>query len=164
MQLESFHTFTFTSDNSRRLLAVTLKTVAVEDSFVLFVGVFRVVEEFIDNLQRAAGKRFIITAQSYDGASSMRYQAQGHIRSRLSVWAMYVYCRSHLLNLSVKDAIEWSFYDAYDTIKSALVFLRDSPHRMEVLFNSQKAIGSSREGTRYLTYSLVFFYLTTHLH
>jgi hypothetical protein len=105
-----------------------------------------VVEEFIDNLQKQVGKKFIITAQTYDGAASMRFQAQGHVQSRLSSWAIYIYCRSHLLNLSIKDAIEYSFYDSFDTIKSALIFLGDSPHRLEILFNSQKLTNSSKKG------------------
>ena len=109
------------------------------------------VEEFIDNLQKQVGKQFIITAQTYDGAAAMRFQAKGHIQSRLSAWAIYIYCRSHLLNLSVKDAIQYSFYDAYDTIKSALVFLGDSTHRIEILFNSQKFTGSSKKG-KYLSF------------
>jgi hypothetical protein len=78
----------------------------------------------------------------------MRFQAQGHVRSRLSAWATYIYCCSHLLNLSIKDAIEYSFYDAYDTIKSALIFLSDSPHRLEILFNSKKLTGSSKKGMK----------------
>jgi hypothetical protein len=97
-------------------------------------------------LQKQAGKDFIITAQTYDGASNMRFQAKGHILSRLSAWAFYIYCRSHLLNLSVRDAIEYSFYDTYDTIKSALVYLNGSPQRLEILFNSQKCTGSSKKG------------------
>ncbi len=105
------------------------------------------VQEFIDILQKQVGKEFIITAQTYDGAANMRFQAKGHIQSRLSAWAIYIYCRSHLLNLSIKDAIEYSFYDAFDTIKSALIFLGDSTHRVEILFNSQKFIGSSKKGT-----------------
>ena len=76
----------------------------------------------------------------------MRYQAQGHIRSRLSAWGFYVYCRSHLLNLSVQDAIEGSMYDAYDTVHSTLVFLRDSPYRLQILFDSQKVIDSNKKG------------------
>ena len=76
----------------------------------------------------------------------MRYQAQGHVRSRLSAWGLYVYCRSHLLNLSVQEAIEGSMYDAYDTVHSTLVFLRDSPHRLQTLFDSQKVINSNKKG------------------
>ncbi|CAF4546828.1 unnamed protein product [Rotaria sp. Silwood2] len=106
------------------------------------VGIFYVVEEFVNNLQKQAGKELIITAQTYDEAACMRFQAQGHIRSRLSAWGFYIYCRSHLLNLGVKDAIEYSFYDAFDTIKSALIYLSDSPYRIEILFNSQKTTGS----------------------
>jgi hypothetical protein len=115
---------------------------------VLITGVFHMVEEFMAKLERECGKKLIITAQTYDGASSMRYQAQGHIRSRLSAWGFYVYCRSHLLNLSVKDAVEYTLCDAYDTAKSALVFLRDSSHRLEILTNSQKTVGSSKNGTK----------------
>ncbi|CAF1531987.1 unnamed protein product, partial [Rotaria sordida] len=109
-------------------------------------GIFYVVEEFIDNLQKQVGKKFVITAQTYDGAACMRFQAQGHVQSRLSAWGIYIYCRSHLLNLSVKDAIEYSFYDAFDTIKSALIFLSDNPNRLEILFNSQKLTSSSKKG------------------
>ncbi len=105
------------------------------------------VEEFINTLQKQAGKQFIITAQTYDGAACMRFQVKGHIQGRLSAWAIYIYCRSHLLNLSVKDAIQDSFYDAFDTIKSALIFLSDSTHRIEILFNSQIFTGSSKKGT-----------------
>jgi hypothetical protein len=80
----------------------------------------------------------------------MRYQAQGHIRSRLSAWALYIYCRSHLLNLSVQDAIEISMYDVYDTVQSTLVFLRDSPHRLQTLFQSQKLINPNKKGKFFL--------------
>jgi hypothetical protein len=59
----------------------------------------------------------------------MRFQLQGHVQGRLSAWAIYIYCRSHLLNLSIKDAIDYSFYDAFDTIKSALIFLNDIVHK-----------------------------------
>lgn len=103
-------------------------------------------EKFLDNLQKQVGKEFIITAQTYDGAACMRFQAQGHVHSRLSAWAVYVYCRSHLLNLSINDAVEYSFYDTFDTIKSALIYLGDSPYRFEILFNSQKLTGSSKKG------------------
>ncbi|CAF4991488.1 unnamed protein product [Rotaria sp. Silwood1] len=68
-------------------------------------------------------------AQTYDDASAMRHQAQGHIRSRLSAW----------------DAIENSMYDTYDTVHSTLVFLRDSPHRLQVLFESQKLTNSNKK-------------------
>ena len=85
-------------------------------------GIFHVVEEFINSLQEQVGKEFIITAQTYDGAAAMRFQAKGHIQGRMSAWTIYIYCRSHLLNLSVKDAIEYSFYDASDTIKSVLIY------------------------------------------
>lgn len=105
------------------------------------------VQEFISNLQKQVGNELIITAQTYDGAACMRFPAQGHIRSRLSAWSFYIYCRSHLLNLSVKDAIECSFYDAFDTIKSALIYLNDSSNRIEILFNSQKLTGSSKRGS-----------------
>ena len=115
--------------------------------FTPFLGIFNVIEGFIDNLQKQVGKEFIITAQTYDGAAAMRFQTQGHVQSRLSAWGIYIYCRSHLLNLSIKDAIEYSFYDSYDSIKSALVFLADSPYRLEILFNSQKLTGSSEKGT-----------------
>ncbi|CAF1541740.1 unnamed protein product [Adineta ricciae] len=111
-------------------------------------GVFKVAQEFIDQLQKDTGKELIITAQTYDGAASMRFQAQGHVRSRLSAWGMYIYCRSHLLNLSVEDAIENAMFDAYDTVHSTLVFLRDSPHRLQILFESQKLIlPSTKEQT-----------------
>ena len=100
-------------------------------------------------MQKQADKNFIITAQTYDGAASMRFQAKGHIQGRLSAWAFYIYCRSHLLNLSVKDAIEYSFYDTYDTIKSALIYLGESPKRLEILFNSQKCVGSSKKGMHF---------------
>lgn len=96
-------------------------------------------------------KELIITAQTYDGASSMRYQAQGHIRSRLSSWGFYIYCRSHLLNLSVQDAIESSMYDVYDTVHSTLIFLRDSSHRLQILFESQKMINPSKKGKSLLS-------------
>ncbi|CAF3776542.1 unnamed protein product [Rotaria sordida] len=105
-------------------------------------GVFNIAREFIECLQQETNKELIITAQTYDGASSMRYQAQGHVRSRLSAWAIYIYCHSHLLNLSVQDAIEIYIYDIYDTVHSTLVFLRDSSVRLQVLYESQKLINS----------------------
>jgi len=119
-------------------------------SFFSDLGVFQIAEQFVNQLQRDSGIELIITGQTYDGASSMRFQAQGHIRARLSSWAFYVYCRSHLLNLSVKDAIEQSMYDVYDTVNSTLMFLRDSPHRLMILFESQKIIKSSKKGNIFL--------------
>jgi len=113
--------------------------------FVSYLGIFNVVQKFIEDLEKDANKKLIITAQTYDGAPTMRYQAQGHIRSYLSTWAFYMYCRSHLLNLSAQDAIENLMYDVYDTVHSTLVFLRDSPHRLQVLFKSQKIIDSNRK-------------------
>ncbi len=107
------------------------------------------VEEFITTLHKDVGKEFIITAQTYDGAAAMRFQCKGHVLGRLSAWGFYIYCRSHLLNLSIKDAIEGSFYNTFDTIKSALVFLGDSAHRIEILFNSQKLTGSTKKGTQF---------------
>ena len=113
------------------------------------------------------GGEVIITAQTYDGAAAMRYQAQGHIRSRLSAWGLYVCCRSNLLNLSVRNAIEGSMYDAYDTVHSTLVFLRDSPYRRQILFDSQKGIDSNKKGKvsfrellRCQFLSLIFFAFT----
>ncbi|CAF1104271.1 unnamed protein product [Rotaria sordida] len=100
---------------------------------------------------RETNKELIITAQTYDGASSMRYQAQGHVRSRLSAWAIYIYCRSHLLNLSVQDAIEIYIYDIYDTVHSTLVFLRDSSIRLQVLYESQKLINCNNKGDIFLS-------------
>ena len=44
-------------------------------------------------LQKDADKELIITVQAYDGTSSMHFQAQGHVHSRLSVWDTYMYCR-----------------------------------------------------------------------
>jgi hypothetical protein len=99
------------------------------------------VEEFITTLQKDVGKKFIITAQTYDGAAAMRFQCKGHVLSRLSAWGFYIYCRSHLLNLSIKDAIEGSFYDTFDTIKSALVFLGDSTHILRMICMSVPSIG-----------------------
>ncbi|CAF1302216.1 unnamed protein product [Rotaria sp. Silwood1] len=45
----------------------------------------------------------------------------------------------------VEDAIENSMYDTYDTVHSTLVFLRDSPHRLQVLFESQKLTNSNKK-------------------
>ncbi|CAF1070347.1 unnamed protein product [Rotaria sordida] len=114
-------------------------------------GVFNIAREFIECLQQETNKELIITAQTYDGASSMRYQAQGHVRSRLSAWAIYIYCRSHLLNLSVQDAIEIYIYDIYDTVHSTLVFLRDSSVRLQVLYESQKLINCNNKGDIFLS-------------
>ncbi|CAF4518707.1 unnamed protein product [Rotaria sp. Silwood2] len=105
-------------------------------------GYFFLIEKFIGQLEKDANKRFIITAQTYDGVSSMRYQTSGHVRARLSAWGFYIYCRSHLLNLAVKDAGEDYFHDSFDTIKSTLVYIRDSPQRLEILFNCQKLNGT----------------------
>ena len=110
------------------------------------LGVFKTAQQFIEQLQKDIGKELIITAQTYDGASSMRFQAQGHVRSRISAWGMYIYCRSHLLNLSVGDAIANAMFDAYDTVHSTLVFLRDSPQRLQILFESQKLSNPKAKG------------------
>ncbi|CAF4934312.1 unnamed protein product, partial [Rotaria sp. Silwood1] len=114
-------------------------------------GVFNIAREFIERLQQETNKELIITAQTYDGASSMSYQARGHVRSRLSTWAIYIYCRSHLLNLSVQDAIEIYMYDIYDTVHSTLVFLRDSSIRLQVLSESQKLINCNNKGDIFLS-------------
>jgi hypothetical protein len=77
----------------------------------------------------------------------MRFQTTGHVQARLSAWATYVYCRSHLLNLAVREAIENNCYDSFDTLKASLGFIRDSPQRLEILLNSQKLNGTSKRGT-----------------
>jgi hypothetical protein len=79
----------------------------------------------------------------------MRHQTSGHVRSRLSAWGFYIYCRSHLLNLAVKETGENHFYDSFDTLKSALSFIRDSPQRLEILLNSQKLNGTSKQGINF---------------
>jgi hypothetical protein len=79
----------------------------------------------------------------------MRHQTSGHVRSRLSAWGFYIYCRSHLLNLAVKETGENHFYDSFDTLKSTLSFIRDSPQRLEILLNSQKLNGTSKQGINF---------------
>ncbi|CAF4782704.1 unnamed protein product, partial [Rotaria sp. Silwood2] len=51
-----------------------------------------------------------------------------------------------LLNLAVKDSGEDDFYDAFDTVKSTLSFIRDSPQRLEILLNCQKLNSTSKRG------------------
>jgi len=113
---------------------------------LLSAGYFILIEKFLNQLEKDAGKRFIVSGQTYDGASNMRYQTSGHVRSRESAWAFYIYCRSHLLNLAVKESGENHFYESFDTLKSALSFIRDSPQRLDILFNSQKLNGTTKKG------------------
>jgi hypothetical protein len=115
-------------------------------SFLFLPGFFHIIETFIDQLEKDAGKQFIITGQTYDGVSSMRFQTSGHVQARLSAWATYVYCRSHLLNLAIKEAVENNCYDSFDTLRASLVYIRDSLQRLEILLNSQKINGTSKRG------------------
>jgi hypothetical protein len=126
------------------------------------LGVFKIAQQFIEQLQKDINKELIITAQTYDGAASMRFQAQGHVRSRLSAWGMYVYCRSHLLNLSVQDAIEDATFDVYDTVHSTLVFLRDSSQRLQILFESQKLTNPNAKGRIFFINELLIIGLTSY--
>ena len=80
----------------------------------------------------------------------MRHQTTGHVKSRLSAWGFYIYCRSHLLNLAVKESGENCFSDSFDTLKSALSFIRDSPRRLEILFNSQILNNTSKKGLNFI--------------
>ncbi|CAF2996418.1 unnamed protein product [Rotaria sp. Silwood2] len=79
-------------------------------------GCFFMIEKLITQLEKDAGKRFTVTAQTYDGVST------------------------------VKDSGEDDFYDAFDTVKSTLSFIRDSPQRLEILLNCQKLNGTSKRG------------------
>ena len=115
----------------------------------MFIGYFFLIEKCIAQLEKDANKRFVITAQTYDGVSSMRHQTSGHVRAQLSAWGFYIYCRSHLLNLAVKDTGEDYFHDSFDTVKSTLAYIRDSPQRLETLFNAQKLNGTSKKGIGY---------------
>jgi hypothetical protein len=49
----------------------------------------------------------------------------------------------------VKETGENHFYDSFDTLKSALSFIRDSPQRLEILLNSQKLNGTSKQGINF---------------
>ena len=80
----------------------------------------------------------MITGQTYDGASNIRHQTTGHVANRLSAWGFYICCRSHLFNLTVKETGENHFYEAFDTLKSALVFIRYSPQRLEILLRESE--------------------------
>jgi hypothetical protein len=90
-------------------------------------GFFILIEKFLNQLEKDPDKQFIVTGQTYDRVSSMRHQTSGYVRGRLSAWGFYIYCRSHLLNLAVKETGENKFSDSFDTLKSALIFIHDSP-------------------------------------
>ncbi|CAF1326329.1 unnamed protein product [Didymodactylos carnosus] len=68
-------------------------------------NLYNKLSEFLTNIQNELEKEFIIVCQCYDGASALRFQLQGHFRAKWCAFAIYLYCRSHLLNLCVKDAI-----------------------------------------------------------
>ena len=76
----------------------------------------------------------------------MRHRTSDHVHGRLSAWGFYIYCRSHLLNLAVEETVENYLYESFDTLKSALLFIRNSLQRLEILFNSQKLNVTSKKG------------------
>ncbi|CAF1164600.1 unnamed protein product [Didymodactylos carnosus] len=94
--------------------------------------------EFLTNIQNELEKEFIIVCQCYDGASALRFQLQGHFRARWCAFAIYLYCRSHLLNLCVKDAIGSVFNKTYKLVRSTLIFIRDGAFRAILLKRSQE--------------------------
>ena len=98
------------------------------------------------DLETDLGKKLIVIGQCFDGASALRCQAQGHVRSRISAFAFYIQCRSHLINLSVKDTLADDFYKSHDLMHRTLVFLNESAQRLNVLKNCQIAHGTSKEG------------------
>ncbi|CAF1422697.1 unnamed protein product, partial [Rotaria sordida] len=111
-------------------------------------AIFDVINQFLFDLEKESDKKFILVGQCFDGASSVRCQAQGHIRSRINAFAFYVHCRSHLINLSVKDTLTNEFYKSYDLIHRTRVFFQESPQRLDTLKRSQIFHEISKEGSK----------------
>ncbi|CAF1077730.1 unnamed protein product [Rotaria sordida] len=111
-------------------------------------AIFDVINQFLFDLEKELDKKFILIGQCFDGASSVRCQAQGHIRSRINAFAFYVHCRSHLINLSVKDTLTNEFYQSYDLIHRTLVFFQESAQRLDILKRSQIFHTTSKEGSK----------------
>ncbi|CAF0985195.1 unnamed protein product, partial [Didymodactylos carnosus] len=61
-----------------------------------------------------------------------------HFRARWCAFAIYLYCRSRLLNLCVKDAIGSVFNKTYKLVRSTLIFIRDGAFRAILLKRSQE--------------------------
>ncbi len=99
-------------------------------------------------LQNELGKKLILIGQCFDGASSLRFQGQGHIRSRINAFAMYVHCRSHLINLAVTDTLTSEFSKSHELIQRVFAFLRESTQRVEILKNSQILYQTSKGGKK----------------
>ncbi len=97
-------------------------------------------------LQNELGKKLILIGQCFDGASSLRFQGQGHIRSRINAFAMYIHCRSHLINLAVTDTLTNEFSKSHELIQRVFAFLRESTQRVNILKNSQILYQTSKEG------------------
>ncbi len=107
------------------------------------------INKFLHHLQDKLGITFILIGQCFDGASSLRCQAQGHIRSRINAFAMYIQCRSHLINLAVKDTLNDEFTKSHELMQKTLVFLRDSPQRLNILKNAQIVLEKRKEGKNF---------------
>lgn len=107
------------------------------------------INKFLHHLQEELGKNLILIGQCFDGASSMRFQAQGHVRSRINAFAMYIQCRSHLVNLAVKDTLKTDFTKSHELMHKSLVFLRDSPQRLNILKNAQIVLEKEKEGENF---------------
>ena len=92
------------------------------------------------------GKELILLGQCFHGAAALRCQTQGHVRSKISAFAFYVQCRSHLINLSVKDTFTNELSTSYDIIRRTLVFFNESSQRLNILKGSQVFHAISKEG------------------
>jgi hypothetical protein len=105
-----------------------------------------VINKFLFKLENELGKKLILIGQCFDGASALRCQAQGHIRSRINAFAFYIHCRSHLINLCVKDTLTKDFSKSHDLIHRTLVFFNESAQRLNILKTSQVIHGTSKAG------------------
>ncbi|CAF3919436.1 unnamed protein product, partial [Rotaria magnacalcarata] len=131
----------------QELQDVTYITIIADETCDV-MAIYNVINEFLFELEKQLGKKLILIGQCFDGASALRCQAQGHVRSRISTFALYIHCRSHLINLCVKDTLTREFFKSHDLIHKTLVFFNDSSQQLNILKQSQVIHGTSKEGAR----------------
>lgn len=106
-------------------------------------------------MENELGKKFILVGQCIDGAAALRCQTQGHIRSRINTFAFYIQCRSHLINLSVKDTLTNELGKTHDLIHRTLRFFNESSQRLNILKNSQIVHETGKEGKQLFCFNIV---------
>lgn len=108
----------------------------------------------IPTLERWGLDLTTLVGQGYDGASVMSGNKNGLHKKVSDCYpnAIYVHCRSHVLNLALAGAcagIE-SFRDLFDNVAKITSFLRDGAKRKE-MFKEVAANGTNDELTALLT-------------